>query len=93
MSDYLAIINAGGGIGSWARGADKQTTIDNVIRIFRADWKTILKPQTKTPQVTVVVYDVEGYDSVAWDDRALWSGKKQIEPPFELVEHIYPRWK
>ena len=93
MSDYLAIINGGAGIGSWARSEDKQKAIDNVIRIFRSDWKSILKPKDKSPTIKGIVYDVEGYNEVVWDDRFMWGDGKKIEPKHEIFEHTYAKWK
>jgi hypothetical protein len=92
MSDYLAIINTNG-VGSWARGDNKQRTIENVIRMFRSDFKTILKPKEDKATVTVLVYDVEGYSEVCWDDMGMSGDGKKLDLVPEKVQHTYNKWK
>lgn len=93
MSDYLAIIPGPMGSGSWARDWERATAISRVIKIFRSDWKSLLKPKSGNKvKVTIWVYDIEGYDEVTWDDRFMWGDGKKIEPKCEQIEHTYDRW-
>lgn len=92
MSDYLAIIQANG-IGSWSRDWERAQAISNVVRMFKADWKSILKPKDKKPKVTVLVYDIEGYDEVTWDDCNMYGDGKKLDIVPEKIEHTYDSWK
>jgi len=65
--NWLAIISANG-CGSWARAETREEAVANVKRIFRADWKTLF--QKPKEGVTVMVWDLTGYDQVWWDHPA-----------------------
>lgn len=83
--DYLALILCSG-MGTYWRCKDRDEAIKRCAKLFKSDFKSILKIG-KT--VKVNVYDVTGYDEVWWDDRGLWSRKKQIDVPWEIVDYTY----
>ena len=92
MSDYLALINVNG-LGSWARGPDKEQTIKRVIGMFHGDFKSILKPESKKPKIKIKVYDLANYDQVWWDEYGLYDGDdKHIDAKAEIIEHTYSSW-
>ena len=94
MGDYLAMINTNG-IGIWARSDSKDRAVKNLVRIFHADWKKLLKPKDGAKSVTVKikVYDVEGHEEVWWDDLGIYgNGDEPLGRVPEIVEHTYTKW-
>lgn len=64
MKDFLAIIMFTTG-SSHARGPDKEAAIEQVQKTFVSDWKSLFDVYDKP--LKVGVYDVTGFDSLAWD--------------------------
>lgn len=84
-NDYLALITYMGG-GSWARGKDKMETAKRCARIFKSDWKGLVKLK-RGAKLKVNIYDCAGHDTVSWDDLGFYDkDRKPIVLPHEVVE-------
>lgn len=88
--DYLAVISAGTGCGSYARGSNKANVIASAARIFYKDWHTMIEGGLDGKDVTVDVLDVTGCDTVSWDSQGFYSDAGRIERPVERIKHTYP---
>lgn len=88
--DYLAVITTAYGGGSYARGPDRVDTIKRAAKLYKQDWKHLLKIG-KTVKVNVI--DVTGHDEVSWDDRGFYIADEEtivrLDTPVEVVEYIY----
>ena len=60
--DYIATINGGLGMGSWAREERLEDAVSRVAKIFHSDFGSIADIDGK--DVPVTVYDVRGHDSL-----------------------------
>lgn len=88
LGDYLAVITVNG-VGSWARDPDKAKAIKNVVRRFRADFKSYFK-LPKGTEINIDVLDVSGHDQVWWDDRCFYTkDDKPFTGPVEVVKHTF----
>jgi|KBSMisStaDraftv2_1062788.scaffolds.fasta_scaffold00048_58 hypothetical protein len=93
--DYLAVILIGGG-SSWGRSPDKEEAIRRAIANYR-DWDVYYK--VANTEVIINVTDVQGYSTVAWNDRGMHgkneaTGKDEtIDRPIERVTRTTPKWQ
>jgi hypothetical protein len=93
--DYLAVVFIGAG-SSYGRSGNKEVAIENCMRALK-DWGVYYKLEGH--KFTVNVMDVNGWDTVAWDDRGFW-GKNpgdakatKLELSIEQIERVYPEKK
>ena len=91
--DWLAIVMIGAG-SSYARGPDREDTIERVLRLAASDWGGLY--DLSDQPVSVNVYDVTGFEKVWWDSRGVHTAddpKDDAELPYELVERKFPKAK
>jgi hypothetical protein len=91
--DWLAIILIGAG-SSYARGPDREDTIDRVVRIAASDWGGLYDLSEK--EAVVNVYVVTGFDSVWWDTRGVHTAERpedDADLPHEVVRRTFPKAK
>jgi hypothetical protein len=85
VRDYIVIVSIGGGGGSWARGADRDQTIERCKRILKSDWKSLFDFKRGTV-IKANVLDVTGFDQVEWDDRGVRVDGQPFAGKVELVD-------
>jgi hypothetical protein len=83
--EYLAIILMGAG-SSYARGHDRQESIDRVAKIAASDWSGLFDLDGK--EAIVNVYDVTGRTEIWWEARGVFSKEDKGLGPIGPGEQI-----
>ena len=86
--DYLAVIWLSSGAGSYCRSHNYDEAVKGVTRLFRSDFRGIIKIK-KGYKVSINVVDVQGHDEVWWDETGFYDGKEQLNRPIQKVSHVY----
>lgn len=88
MSDYIAIVSIAGG-SSHGRSSSKEDAISRCLFFFR-DWESVF--EIPEQDLTIAVYDVDGYDHVVWDDRHIYGDGKELDiQPEYVTRHFKPK--
>lgn len=82
--DFLVVVSLPYGGGSWARGKDREQTIQDCKRILKQDWKSLFKFK-KGSKVLFNVLEVTGYNNVQWDDFGVRVDGKPFTGTIEKV--------
>jgi len=88
MKDYLVIVSLPYGGGSWARGSDRDQTIERCKRILKSDWKSLFKFK-KGLVVKANVLDATGFDNFEWGHMGITADGKPFTGPIEVVDITY----
>lgn len=88
MSDYLCIIRRNG-VGSWARYATREGAIRDAARLFKIDFRKILKLK-RGQEIEATVIDASGYDDILWGNEYLFSNLNGASGkiPADRIENI-----
>ena len=85
--DFLAVIDVMG-VGSWARGPDREKAIKDVVRLFKRDFKTYFKlPKGKVVAINVVAITGTGNGNVHWDACGFHTEDKETIIAVETVKY------
>ena len=83
--DFLAIMMIGAG-SSYARGPDRQDTIDRCAKIAVSDWGSLYDMSGK--ETTINVVDVTGYEKIWWDSRGVHTAEDPKDDAVLPVEQV-----
>jgi len=89
-TDYVATINGGMGMGSWARDERLEDAVSRVAKIFHSDFGSIADIDGQ--DVPVAVYDVQGYDELSISPMGVKpSDAEEYLPVYHTTEVTLPK--